>query len=427
MRILCVGASHKTAPVPLRERLAFSPPAARAALETLRDRYGAAAFVILSTCNRSELYVIRPLHARPREEEIRAFFGAFHDVPRADYDGALYVHADAEAVRHLFAVAAGLDSLVPGEDQILAQVKQAYQLAQSVNAAGPELNELFQLALSVAKEVRSATRIATGKVSVASVAVDCAKEVLNDLTDKCALSVGAGKMNLLMLRGFRRLGVGRILVANRSLARAAELAGQCDGQAVPFESVAAALSEADLVVCSTAASGAIITAADVRAAMAQRPRRRMLILDIAVPRDVEEQAGQVSGAALYNIDDLRAVVEKNIRLRSAEIDAGRAIVERRTADYFERLHVREVAPTIDSLYRQMRAIADEELAAARKKLTGDPRANEQVLRRAFHRALRRMLHKPLTHLRAAAGTETARQHAAMLRKLFDLPLKPEGR
>ncbi len=420
MRILCVGLNHKTAPVALRERLAFDPAQARLALERLRDRHAQAEFAILSTCNRCELYLARALHAHPREEQVRAFFGEFHHLPRHEYDPRLYVHADDQAVRHLFTVAAGLDSLVPGEDQILGQVKEAHRLAASAGSAGAVLGELFQQAFAAAKEVRSRTRIGAGKVSVASVAVDFAREALGDLGGVCVLSVGAGKMNAVMLRSLRELGAGAILVANRSPDRAAELARTCAGQAVPFEDLPAALARADMVVCSTAASDPIITAGQIDRALARRRPRRMLIIDIAVPRDVDARAGDIEGVALYNIDDLRGVVERNLRLRSAEIDRGQEIVEARVSEYFHRRHVREVAPAIESLYQHMRRVADEELAAVRNKLTGDAEADQRLLRAAFHRALRRILHQPVTRLRAAAGTQAARQHAAVLRSLFGL-------
>jgi len=430
MRILCVGANHKTAPVSLRERLAFDAGSARSALEALRDRYDQAEFVILSTCNRSEVYTARPVHGRPREAELRGLFGKFHGLGPEKYEPALYFHADADAVRHLFAVAAGLDSLVPGEDQILAQLKQAYRLAGEVSAVRGRLDELFQLAFNVGKQVRAATGIASGKVSVASVAVDFVRERFPDFAGKRILSIGAGKMNELMLRGLSEAGAGYIFVANRSPARAAELAGHCNGQVVGFDELDAALGRADVVVCSTGSSDPVLTRAKLESAMAGRAERPMLIIDIAVPRDVEPAAGEVEGVRLYNIDDLTAVVEKTLRLRTAEMDAGRRIIDEHVAAYFHRLHVRQVVPTVEALYRRMRAIAGEELAAMRSKLTGVPATDEKLAQRAFHRALRRILHTPIANLRSAAGSEAARQHAAALRKLFDLPEhepRPPGR
>ena len=422
MRILCVGVNHKTAPVSLRERLVFSPAAAAAAMQTLRDRYGDAQFVIVSTCNRSEVYVARPVHGHPRAEQVRAAFGEFQSLPPEQYDGALYVRTDADAVEHLFNVAAGLDSLVPGEEQIASQLKKAYRLAADVGATGSGLNELFQLAFNVAKHVRTGTRIAAGKVSVASVALELARETFADLSGKCVLGVGAGKMNSLMLKGLRRAGAGAILVANRSAERAAELADECGGEVTAFEKLPEALAAADLVLCSTAADEPILTVSMVRSALDGRAGREMLIIDIAVPRDVHPDVASLEGVRLFNIDDLTAVVEKNIHRRNGEIDACREIIARHVAEYFHSLHVREVAPTIEALYLRLRAIGDEELAAVKNKLTGDADADEKLLRGAFHRALRRALHVPITQLRAGAGTEVARQQAATLRKLFDLPL-----
>ncbi len=419
MRVLCVGANHKTAPIALRERLAFDPLSARMALERLRDAYANSEFAIVSTCNRSEIYLARPLHSHPREEEVRSFFGAFHGLRREEYDSALYVHCDAEAVRHLFEVASGLDSLVPGEDQIRAQLKEAHRLARQLGAAGARLTELFQLSLAVAKEVRTKTRITEGKVSVASVAADFATRAFADFAGRCVLSVGAGKMNELMLRGLAKLGAGRILIANRSPEHAQELAARCGGQVVPFQRLTDGLAEADVALCSTGSSDPIITVARAKAALARRPGRPLLIIDIAVPRDVAAGVGKLPNVALHNIDDLKAVVEENIHHRAAEIDACRKIIDAQVKDYFHRLHVREVVPAVEALYRRMRRIADEELSAVRGKLTGG-NSDDQILRTAFHRALRRILHTPISNLRAAAGSEAAQQQAAALRKLFGL-------
>jgi len=428
MRILCVGLNHKTAPLALRERLAFDDAGARLAIQTHRQSFPDAEIAILSTCNRSELYLARPLHGRPREEEIRGFLAAFHHVARDEFDGCLYVHADAEAARHLFTVAAGLDSLVPGEDQVLAQVKAAYRAAVESDGTGPALNELFQLALAAAKDVRTRTNINVGKVSVASVAVEFARDAFEDLTGKCVLSVGAGKMNAAMLHRLAALGAAPILVTNRSPQRAAELAIACAGEPLAFARLADALARADIVVCSTASSDPIIDAAQAASAMKTRPDRRMLVIDIAVPRDMDPAAAQIDGLDLRNIDDLQRVVEKNISLRSAEMDDCREIIETHVADYLRRRHVREVAPAVEALYHHMRSVADDELAGVRNKLTGDAEKDEHLMRAAFHRALRRILHDPVTRLRHAAGSEAARRHADVLRELFglDQPRPPQS-
>jgi glutamyl-tRNA reductase len=386
----------------------------------LQEQYPEGEFIILSTCNRSEIYVARPLHGPPKEEELRSFFGSFHGLPREQYDDSLYLLADSEAVRHLFDVACGLDSLVTGEDQILAQMKEAFRLARELQSCRGRLIELFQSAFTVAKEVRRETQVSTGRSSVASVAVTMAQQKLADLTNCTALSVGAGKMNELMLKGLLRTGIGRIIITNRSPERAAELARDCDGQVVPFAELSSALAQADVVVCSTASPDPVITAAKLGAVMAQRPDRPMLLIDIAVPRDVEPQAAQVPGVTLYNIDDLEAVVEKTVSLRDGQVDACREIIDAHVGKYFERLHIREVVPALESLYFIMRNIADEELSRVANKLTGDAHQDQEIFRRALHRTLRRILHRPIINLRSAAGTQIAREHAIMLRKLFNL-------
>jgi glutamyl-tRNA reductase len=427
MRFLCIGANHKTAPVEVRERLSFSEPAAAAALRDLRAAWPAAEAVIVSTCNRSEIHLARPVHQRPREADLRAFLGRFHGLRPDEYDWALYVYEDAEAVRHLFTVAAGLDSLVPGEVQIAAQLKAAYAAAREAGATEAALNDLFQMAFNVAKHARAETAIAAGKVSVASVTVDLAAETLGDLSGRCVLAVGAGKMIGLMVDALARAGAGPLLLANRSPERAERLAERAGGRAVAWDRLAESAARADLIVCSTASPTPVLTAADLAGATAARPDRPLLILDVAVPRDVQPAAADLPGVTLRNIDDLSAVVQANLAQRTAEIDACRRIIDEHVAEYFRGLHARYVAPTVEALYRRMRAAADEELAAAGGRLTGSPEADRAVIRRAVHRALRRVLHTPIARLRDGVGTETARQHAAALRKLFDLDNAPPGR
>ncbi len=420
MRILCVGASHKTAPVAVREKLVFDSSAARDALLVLQEQYPQGEFIILSTCNRSEIFVARPLHGEPKEESLRAFFGSFHGLSPDQYEDSLYLLSDSEAVRHLFNVACGLDSMVTGDDQILAQMKDAFRLAQENQTCRSRLVELFQSAFTVAKEVRRETQVSAGRSSAASVAVSMAQEALTDLSNCTALSVGAGKMNELMLKGLVRAGVGRIIITNRSPEHARELAESCSGQVMPFGELVGALAQADVVVCSTASPDPVITQAKLRAAMAQRPDRPMLLIDIAVPRDVEPQANEIPGVTLYNIDDLKAVVEKTVSLRDGQVEACREIIDAHVGRYFHKLHIREVVPALESLYYIMRNIADEELSRVANKLTGESEQDQAVFRRALHRTLRRILHRPIINLRSAAGTQIAREHAVMLRRLFNL-------
>jgi len=422
MRIVCIGANHRTAGLAVREKLALGDQLRQEALRDLKRRWADAEFVVVSTCNRTEIYTARPVHAHPRAEELQSWLGEFRSLPAAEYVAHLYSLADADAAEHLFAVAAGLDSLVPGEGQIVAQVKDAYSAAVAAGAAGPVTSELFQAALHTAKHVRSETDIAAGKVSVASVAVAFVGQVFEHLGGKCVLNVGAGKMNELMLRLLRDRGAGRIVVTNRSADRAAALAGACGGQARPFERLGDLLAGADVVLTSTGSPEPIISAEMVRSAQQRRRWRPLLVVDIAVPRDVAADAGDVENVFLYNIDDLDGIVRSTLSQRRGSTEAARRIIRRHVAELMASLDVRNVAPTIEDLFRRVRAVADRELADARNKLSthADSEEDFRILQHVLHRALRQLLHPVVARLRAAAGTDAARSHLASLRELFGL-------
>jgi glutamyl-tRNA reductase len=421
MRILCAGISHRTAGVALRERLALDADARAAALRDLARRWPEAECLALATCNRTELHLARGVHGHPRQGELRDHLRRLGRLS-ADEADAIYDFADGEAVRHLFCVAAGLDSLVPGEGQIVAQLKEAYSAAVSAGTARGVLNELVQAALHAGKEVRTATAIDSGKVSVASVAVDCVTESLGDLEGKCVVNVGAGKMNELMLRRLAELGAGRIVVLNRSADRARELAERCAGEPAPLETLPGQLAAADVVVTSTAAETPVITREMVADAQERRDARPLLIIDIAVPRDVAPAAADLPGVSLFNIDDLESVVHRTLRTREEERQAAEAVIARHVERFMEQLDVRHVAPTIDALYAYMRRVAEEELAAARKKLSthDDADLDAEIIERVLHRTVRRIMHPAARNLRRAAGGDTARSDAAALRRLFEL-------
>ena len=425
MRILCLGISHKSASVDLREKLAMDAAAAREALCSLRQRWPQAQWVLLSTCNRTELYCARPVHGHPREEELRQFFAAraTEHVDELD-DSALYSLTDAAAVRHLLAVSAGLESMVLGEPQITSQVKIAYALAAESQTAGPVMAQLFQTALHVAKHVRSETPIAQGKVSVASAAVDFLSREFNTLDGKCVLSIGAGKMNRLMLQRIAQLGASRVLVANRSPQKAAELADACGGSVANFESLGEHLALADVVLTSTGARLPIITRPMVEQACRGRLGRQLLILDIAMPRDVAPQAGDIPGVRLFNIDDLQRVVDGNLRSRHAHLVPAEHIVAQHVAQVLDTLNIRQVAPTIHALYRRMNELAEAELAEAINKLAthADIEEDKAILQRALHRTIRRILDPAARNLRRSAGSDAARSEIAALRRLFELDM-----
>ena len=422
MRILCTGISHKTADVALRERFALTAGALASAMDDFRRRWSDAEVLLVSTCNRTEAYTARPVHGHPREDELRSWFGGLGGPAAARAEKAIYTLGDAPAVRHLFEVAAGLDSLVPGEAQIVSQLKDAYAAAVKKRTARTVLNALVQTALHTAKHVRRETTIGAGRVSVASAAIDCAVGRLKALEGKCVLNIGAGKMNELMLDRLRQLGAGSVLVANRTPGRARQLASRCGGKAVALASIGRRLAEADVVLTSTASQRPILTRKMIAAAQKKRNGAPLLIVDIAVPRDVESGAGELENVFLYNIDDLESVVRATIRTRRGQRSAANKIIARHVSEFLGGLNVRQVAPTIDALYAYARGIADEELAAARNKLTthNDSREDAEILRRALHRTIRRIMHPAARTLRDAAGTDAARAQIAAIRKLFGL-------
>ena len=422
MRILCIGISHKTADVALRERFAFDTPTMVRALRDLSARWDKAEFVLLSTCNRTELYAARPVHGHPRETDLGAWMGEFRSIPREEYEGSLYALSEAEAARHLFSVAAGMDSMVPGEDQIVAQLKDAYAAAVEASAARGVMGELFQTAFHAGKHIRTETDIAQGKVSVASVAIDCVTKVFPALAGKVVLNVGAGKMSGLMLRQLAQLGAGVILIANRSMDRAKELAGSCGGVAVPLKALAEHLCAADVVLTSIAAATPVLTRQMVESAQHHRGWRPLLIVDIAVPRDVADGVRGLDNVFLYNIDDLEQIVQATLKSRYSQRDDAEKIIDEHVRELMQTLNIRDVAPTIDALYRRMREIAAEELADARKSLSAhhDAEDDEKILQRALHRTIRRILHPAARNLRGEAGTDAARAHVAAIRKLFGL-------
>lgn len=422
MRILCVGISHKSAQVAQREKLAMDAPGAAAALANLAQRWPQAEFVLLSTCNRTEVYAARALHDHPRDGEIRRWLCEWHGQRLAEFDPALYTLADAEAIRHLLAVTAGLESLVLGEAQIIAQAKDAYRRAQAAGTARGILGNLFQKALHTAKHVRSQTQLGHKGFSVASAAVECVRRQAGCLQGKTVLSIGAGKMNALMLRELRTSGVQDILVANRSPDKARELAAACGGRSVPLDRLPEAMEQADIVLSSTGAPTPIVTQALVEQVQARRRHRPLLLVDIAVPRDVEPSAGQIRGVTLENIDDLETIVQALRAEQAGQVAPAEAIIDDHTREILQDLDIRQVAPAIEALYRRMRQIADDELDLARRRLSthDDAQADEKILRHVLHRVIRKIVHPAAESLRDAAGSDAARSQVAALRKLFQL-------
>ncbi len=392
MTLWVLGLNHQTAPVELRERASFGGDALPRALASLRDTPQVAEAVLLSTCNRTELYAVA---------ESGDALAQWLESHAGQLQGYLYQHADADAVRHLFRVATGLDSMVLGEPQILGQVKDAWAVARDNGLLGQRLDRLFQQTFSVAKRARTDTRVGANPISVASTAVRLAQNSFARLEDSTVLLVGAGETIELAARHLSEGRVRRLLIANRTLAHAQELASRHGGVALPLTELERHLGEADVVFSATAAREPVITRTQVAAALKTRKHKPMLLFDLAVPRDIEATVGELQDAFLYTVDDLERAVEDNRRSRREAAAEAEAIIELQVARFVETLQ----ASAHQAPLRQLRAYGEatrtEMLDKARQQLANG-KSPEEVLELLAHGLTNRLLHPPTAALRAAA-------------------------
>jgi glutamyl-tRNA reductase len=398
MSLLVLGINHQTAPVSLRERVAFSGAAIPAALSALRGLPTVSEVALLSTCNRTELYAV----AEDRGDALADWL-ATHPDDFGDLHAYLYRHADADAVRHLFRVATGLDSLVLGEPQILGQVKDAWATARASGSLGSQLDRLFQHAFATAKRARTDTRIGANPVSVASTAVRLAQESFARLEDSTVLLIGAGETIELAARHLVQAKTKRLLIANRTLAHAQDLATRHGGYALALSELDRHLAEADVVISATAARDPILHKAQVAAALASRRHRPMLLLDLAVPRDIASDVAELKDIFLYTVDDLERAIEDNRRSRREAAEEAEAIVELQVARFIETLGASTRTEPLKRLRAHGEAAKADALAKAKQQLAagGDPDA---VLDFLAHTLTNKLLHAPTVALRDAALT-----------------------
>jgi glutamyl-tRNA reductase len=425
MKLLVLGCSFRNTPVALRECLAFDAAKAGQTLEELNNRFGCET-VILSTCNRVELYLARAEATAELEvEAVANFLAELHGLPSALVRPYLYLHHRRDAVRHLFRVTSSLDSLIVGEGQIAGQVRQAYEIAQQHQCAGPLLNALFQQALRVAKRVRTETSIARGKVSVSSVAVDYVREIFSHFGDKTVLVIGAGKMGELTLRHLRELHPQQILVTNRSAAKADAVALGCSGIAVPWEHLDEALINADIVLSTTGAPEPIVTWGRFQNVLARRKKNTLVVLDIAVPRDFDPRVHDGDRIFLFNIDDLKHIRAKTLQERFKFLPPAEAIVDQETERFVAAWTRRRIGPVIEKLTQEFenkrRAIVKQLRARLNGKLT---EADQKYLEGAFRLLQNQILHGPISALTEEIlhGASDSGGHTLLeaLRKLFRL-------
>src|SRR5436309_2497464 len=349
MHLLLVGISHHTAPVDIRERVDFAARGVPEALRALAGRGYTRETAIVSTCNRAEVYAACDDPEATRTD-LEQFITEFNGVAAADIGPHVYDVADIEAARHLFRVAAGLDSLVVGEPQILGQVKEAHTAATGVQTAGPVLNRLFHSSFAVGKRVRTETGLASGAVSVSFAAVALARKIFGDLKGRTVLVIGAGEMGKLTALHMKSQGVQQVTIVSRTMAHAARTAEAIGGaSAAPWEEMDAALGASDIVITATGASAPILTKARIESVMRPRRNRALFIIDIALPRDVEPAAGEIEQVFLYNIDDLQATVRENMARRASEVTRAEAIVVEELDKFGAWFRARGAVPTIVAL------------------------------------------------------------------------------
>ena len=417
--LFVAGMSHRTAPLEVREALALEEDKLREILVALGAGGPVAELMILSTCNRVEVYGVTDAPGEARAAVFRAL-GAHRGVALATVEPHLVTRSQDEAVRHAFRVAASLDSLVVGEPQILGQVKDAFALAQSCRTAGPVLSALMSQAFSVAKRVRTETEVGRLAVSVSSTAVELARKIFGSLEGKAVLLLGAGEMAELAARLLMEGGAMPLYVANRTAARARDLAQTLAGTAVAMSDVPAVMARVDVVIAATAAQEPVVRVADARAAVQMRGARPLFLIDLGVPRNVEAAVNDLDGVFCYDVDDLQQVVEANLRERQREAQRAESLVDREVVKFLARLRDVEVVPTIVSLRERLEAIRRGELDKALARLPGATDETRQVLEALSQSIVNKVLHTPIEKLRVSSRAGHGRRWIEVVSEVFGL-------
>jgi glutamyl-tRNA reductase len=423
MRLFAVGLSHKTAPVELRECVDFARGGFDAALSALAARRIAQEAIVLSTCNRAEIYAVGETEALA--DGLKLFFSQYHHIEPGRVADHLYVHSGSQAARHLFRVAAGLDSLVIGEPQILGQVKTAYGAANERHLTGALTNRLFHSAFAVGKRVRTETGLGEGAVSVSYAAIALAKKIFGELKGLHVLIMGAGEMAKLTGIHLQTQQVRQIAIASRTLSAAEALAKQLKGRAVTWSTLDGALAQADIVITATGATEPVLTRSRMDDVMRPRRHRPLFIIDIALPRDVEPGVGDLDQVFLYNIDDLQTIVRENLARRTAELERAEAIIDEEVSRFAVWMQSREIIPTVVALRQRFEAIRQSELQRLEPKLSGLPPEARARLDEITRLIVEKLLLTPTEQLKAVSD-ETMALYSDALNRLFSLPTEEKA-
>jgi glutamyl-tRNA reductase len=419
MKLLLVGISHRTAPVEVRERVDFNVRGLREALTALGARGSVAEAAIVSTCNRAEIYAVSDDDSAARHDVTR-FIGEFTQVPVADITPHLQQYVDLDAAKHLFRVAAGLDSLVVGEPQILGQVKEAHTAAADAHTAGPVLNRLFHSCFGVGKRVRTETGLGSGAVSVSYAAVALAKKIFGDLNGRAVAVIGAGEMGKLTAMHMKTQGVHHMTIVSRTMAHAARTAQTIGGaSAAPWDELDNVLSASDIVISATGAAQPILTKGHLEQVMRPRRNQPLFIIDIALPRDVEAAAGEIEQVFLYNIDDLQATVRENMARRASEVTRAESIVDEEVGKFAAWMRSRGAIPTLVALRQRFESIRKSELERLDFKLSTLPPEARARVDEITHLIVEKLLLTPTEQLKSG-DAESVGTYAEALTRLFAL-------
>jgi glutamyl-tRNA reductase len=417
MKVFVVGLNHKIADVDVREKLAFNGPKLEEGLARFKELSEIQEAIILSTCNRVELYA-NVTDAGQASESVKTFLSEFHGIKRRSLDNALYIYDDINAVRHIFRVASSLDSMVVGEPQILGQLKGAFELALTKKTTGILLNKLMKKAISVAKRVRTETKIAENAVSISFAAVELAKKIFTDLSKKIFMLLGAGEMAELAAKHLISSGVKEVLVSNRTYERACELSKEFKGRPVKFDEFIQEMVHTDIIICSTGAPAYILTRSQMQKVMKERKQKPVFIIDISVPRNIDPEINDLDNVYLYNVDDLQGVVDANVFERQKEAEKAEKIIEEELASFLKWQSSLDSVPTIVALREKAEEIKKEELAKLFPKIQGMGEKEKEAIEYMATAIVNKLIHPPTAALKEASEDKDA--IVATIRRLYGI-------
>jgi len=430
MKVLVVGLNHKSAPIDVREKLAFDAEQVLRALRELKHRFPEAEFVLLSTCNRVELYCASKRVGGVEGETLAKFLSEFHGVPWEDFQEFLYIYRDEESVRHLLTVASSLDSLVVGEGQIIGQVKESYRLACAAKSTGKILNRLFHCAFTTSKKVHTITSIAHGRVSVAGVAVELAMQLFAHISSANVIVIGAGEMGELLVQHLQQIGSKNITIVNRSYDRGLNLAKQYGIKAQKWEELEEQLTEADIVIASASVQDYLFKKESLKEIIDRRRKGRLLVIDIAVPRNFEPSVNEIEEVYLYSIDDLSEVVEQNRKAREEDIVRSMEIVYENATDFMDWFGAKDLGPLIGQMKKKFAEISENEMekffVGSRQEASCQD-AMEAMVKRIVNKLLHCVIKNVDIVAKENGATEAARLVDSIVRQAEEIAAEPDDK